>query len=177
MSPKKSPISRLVEGLSPDQRREVLDLAAELAMGGINRTSAEMRIRAIRDSALRAARIAADEPANGRIVKFGHRFHVGGRVYTYAAIRADNPRGAHRWFVTGADYLPEGRGHRGLVSPATWPELVEFAIPHTILVAPLNAHWQPVSNHPAPQTSPKWKRQYADVLPSYDLDPDFGPDF
>lgn len=90
-----------------------------------------------------AGRIAETEPkSNGRIVKFSHRF--GGKVYSYAAIRADNYRGARRWFITSNDGLPQS-GHRGIVSPCTWTELVGFAIPHTIMVAPLAAHWVPVA--------------------------------
>lgn len=154
MSPKKSAISKLVEGLSAAERQEVLDLAAQIILGEPATITAELwgRIEAIRTGAERRARIRSDEPANQRIVRFSHRFTPGGRVYTYAAIRADNPRGERRWFLTGADYLPMG-GHRGIASPATWVEIVEFALPHTILVAPLNAHWRPLDNRPAAETS------------------------
>lgn len=151
MSPKKSAIRKLVEGLSPAERQEVLDLAAQLVLDGPSQAVWD-RIRSIRDRAERSAAVRANEPANGRIVKFSHRFHVGGKVYTYTAIRADNPRGARRWFISGSDDLI-GAGHRGIVSPATWVELVEFAIPHTVMVAPLNAHWRFVDNPPASRTS------------------------
>lgn len=88
-------------------------------------------------------RIAQTEPrSSGRVVRFAHRF--GGKTYSYAAIRADNYRGDRRWFITSNDGIAQG-GHRGVVSPCTWVELVEFAIPDTIFVAPLTAHWQPVA--------------------------------
>lgn len=96
-------------------------------------------------------RIAGTEPvSHGRVVKFSHRFD--GKVYSYAAIRADNYRGARRWFITSNDGIAQG-GHRGITSPATWVELVEFAIPGTVYVAPLTSHWKPVSNLPAVRAS------------------------
>jgi hypothetical protein len=162
VSPKKSAIRKLVEGLSPAERQEVLDLAAQLVLDGPSQSIWD-RIIEIRERAERSAAIRANEPANGRIVKFGHRFHVGGKVYTYTAIRADNPRGDRRWFISGSDDL-QGAGHRGIVSPATWVELIEFAIPHTVMVAPLNAHWQFVGN-PAPRrASTRMERQIDDAF-------------
>lgn len=164
MSPKrtKSAIQQLVEGLSPAERQEVLDLAAKIALD-IEEPGDMERINQIRERALRSAAIRANEPANGRIVKFGHRFHVGGKVYTYTAIRADNPRGDRRWFISGSDDL-QGAGHRGIVSPATWVELIEFAIPHTVMVAPLNAHWRPVDNPAPARASSKLEHQISDAF-------------
>jgi hypothetical protein len=97
-------------------------------------------------------KIAATEPANGRVVKFGHRFSPTGKTYSYAAIRADHYRGDRRWFITGNDHFAHS-GHEGIPSPATWVELVEFAIPGTIYVAKMISAWQPVSNLPAAQAS------------------------
>lgn len=97
-----------------------------------------------------ASRIAATEPrSTGRVVRFSHRYGQDNKVYTYAAIRCDNFRGARRWFLTSNDGIAQG-GHRGIASPATWVELVEFAIPGTVCVAPLAAHWHPV---PVPATA------------------------
>jgi hypothetical protein len=78
-------------------------------------------------------RVRATEPRGSEaVVRFRHRFVRNGKLYTYAAIRAENLRGDRRWFITSADYLPSGRGHQGLTSPATWVDLVEFAEPGTI---------------------------------------------
>lgn len=102
------------------------------------------------------ARIATVEPCStGRVVRFGNRFDRDGKVYTYVAIRADHHRGDRRWFVSGNDALHNSsRGHQGLVSPCTWVELVQFAIPHTIEVAPLRSHWKSISNLPVVRNVP-----------------------
>lgn len=100
-------------------------------------------------------RVAATEPkSSGRVVKFTHKYD--GRDFYYAAIRADHYRGARRWFLTSNDVIAQS-GHRGVDSPCTWVELVAFATPDTIRVAPLVAHWipvqLPVGNPGAGQTS------------------------
>jgi hypothetical protein len=127
-------------------------------------------------------RVAATEPkSSGRVVRFSHSYN--GRNFTYAAIRADNWRGARRWFLTSADEIA-GSGHRGIDSPATWVELVAFSIPGTIYVAPLGASWKPVavpvSNPDPAQASPEVTRAIADMWDPQNpfgdpMDPNTGP--
>lgn len=114
------------------------------------RQLAEAKLRY--DRAVAAARdrerVQDTEPTGGtqgRVVRFSHRYAASGTVYRYAAMRADCRLGERRWFITANDRFPQG-GHRGLRSPCTWAELVEFAIPDTIEVAPLINHWKPVRN-------------------------------
>lgn len=112
---------------------------------------AEARLARAQRAADRLGRIEATEPANRRIVRFSGTFQPGGQVYTFVAIRADHYRGVRRWFISQNSEM----AHRPVVihSPATWVELVEFAVPGSVYVAPLEKGWKPVSNLPVSETS------------------------
>lgn len=80
-------------------------------------------------------------------MKFAARFAPGGKVYQFAAIRADHYRGDRRWFITQNNEYPPSDPMPN--SPCTWIELVRFAEPSTVVRAPAIAHWNPISNLPA----------------------------
>jgi hypothetical protein len=115
--------------MSPHKLPQTREQAERMIRDGVAALAALQE----RETSRHAARLI--EPVgDGKVVRFDHRFAKDGKLYTYAAIRASNPRGARRWYITSADYL-SGRGHQGLTSPATWVDLVEFAEPGTIRVA------------------------------------------
>lgn len=73
--------------------------------------------------------VMATEPGNRKMVRFDGTFQPGGRTYSFVAIRADHYRGERRWFIS--QNFAIGRVPT-IPSPATWVEVVAFAMPGTI---------------------------------------------
>lgn len=112
---------------------------------------AEHKIREARRGLSRARQLATmvhrSEPANGKVIKFEGTFKPGAATYWFTAIRCDHYRGDRRWFVSMNNDHPNPRMLR---SPATWTDLVEFAMPGSIAVA---SNWVAVFQEGSPGCS------------------------
>lgn len=102
------------------------------------RREAERQIRdgvaalaALEEAETYKARVMATEPPNRSMVQFDGTYVEGGATYSFVAIRADHYRGTRRWFVSQNNIMNQRRPIV-LPSPATWVDIVEFAVVESI---------------------------------------------